>query len=155
MSEYAMRLKSSVRGRLSTFMLSTVLLSTTGSVGHAVELDFERIWDSVRTCQIDTDRYRALWTRGDAMLIALPSSKAMSGVLVTQFYLAPGRNGKLDDYGIVFNAPFAHVSSTFPEYLTTVVLNGRERNMVPLARETGDPRNKSQTLLVCRGGVLL
>ncbi len=116
-------------------------------------LRFEDVVESVSTCQIDISLYRPLLTSSEAILINLPSSGALSGILVTQFYFAPGRNGKHDDYGVVFNAPFSQVASTFPDLAGSVILNARERDLVPLARETGNPRNKSQTLLICRGGV--
>ncbi len=134
-------------------LLAVVLLCE--SAYAADELRFETVVERVSTCQIDISLYRPLLTGSDAILINLPSSGALSGILVTQFYFAPGRNGKHDDYGVVFNAPFSQVASTFPEIAANVILNGRERELVPLARETGNSRNKSQTLLICRGGVSL
>ncbi|MFN0316160.1 MAG: hypothetical protein ACKVQA_14115 [Burkholderiales bacterium] len=118
-------------------------------------LSFETVVESVRTCQIDTRLYQAFLARSDAILINLPSSGALSGILVTQFYFAPGRNGKHDDYGVVFNAPLPHVASALPELAAQVILGTHERELVSLARETGNPRNNSQTLLICRGGVAL
>ena len=116
------------------------------------ELGFQAVLEQVSACNIELGRYKQMWVREDAVLINLPASGAINGILVTQFYIAPGRNGAVGDYGVVFNAPVAQVISTFPEFAGNAMMNGRERQLVSLFRETGNPRNRSQTLLVCRGG---
>ncbi|MSQ58126.1 MAG: hypothetical protein EXR36_00320 [Betaproteobacteria bacterium] len=131
--------------------LMALALQCSHAVG-ATALSFETVLERVRACQIDTALYRPFLAHPGAILINLPSSGALSGILVTQFYFAPGRNGKHDDYGVVFNAPLAHVASTLPEFAAQAIVNAHERELVPLARETGNPRDKSQTLLICRGG---
>ena len=116
------------------------------------ELGFQAVLEQVSACNIEIERYKEMWVREDAVLINLPASGAINGILLTQFYMAPGRNGAVGDYGVVFNAPVAQVSSTFPQYIAHAMINGRERQLVSLFKETGNPRNRSQTLLVCRGG---
>ena len=144
------------RSRAAKYLQSLLAVVLHCESAHAADvLHFETVVESVSACRIDISLYRPLLTSSDAILINLPSSGALSGILVTQFYFSPGRNGKQDDYGVVFNAPFSQVASTFPEIAASAMLNGRERELVPLARETGNPRNKSQTLLVCRGGVAI
>ncbi len=133
--------------------LACVLILCASPASKAVEdLRFETVVEKVSACDIDIDRYRGMWSREDAILLRLPSSGTISGILVTQFYWAPGRNGSFGNYGVVFNAPIAQVLSNFPQFAAPALVNGFERHLVPLAKETGNPRNKSQTLLVCRGG---
>jgi hypothetical protein len=133
------------------FLLALALLCRSAIGADAPS--FETFVESVRTCRIDTRLYRSYLERADAILLNLPSSGALSGILVTQFYFAPGRNGKHDDYGVVFNAPLPHVASALPQIAAQVILGTHERELVSLARETGNPRNNSQALLICRGGV--
>jgi hypothetical protein len=121
----------------------------------AQDLRFDQVLDQVSKCEIDIERYARLWVREDAILINLPNSGAINGILVTQFYVVPGRAGGPADYGIVLNAPVAQVQSSFPELDGVIVINGRKRQLLPLVRETGNPRNRGQTLLICRGPLVV
>ena len=132
-------------------MLLGALLGA-GRDGLAEDLSLERALEQVNGCQLDLSRYRALWPRQDALLLNLPAGGALNGIVISQFYLAPGRNGGEGDYGLVLNAPVAQVAGAFPELAANVTVNGRQRRLVNLALETGNPRNRSQTLLVCRAG---
>lgn len=118
----------------------------------AADLSFETVMERVSGCELDITRYRNLWARDDALIINLPAGGAIKGILVSQFYMAPGRNGSEGDYGVVLNAPMAQVAITFPDLAGKMTLNGRQRLLVSLFGETGNPRHRSQTLLVCRGG---
>lgn len=128
------------------------LLALAGGVGHGLDLSFETVIEQVGGCRLDMARYRGLWAREDAVLISLPSGGAIRGIIVAQFYMAPGRNGSEGDYGVVFAAPLAQVASTLPDLAGQVHLDGRQRRLVPLVDETGNPRHRNQTLLVCKGG---
>ena len=131
-------------------VLSALLVA--GPVWCAGDLSFEQALDQVKGCELDTTRYRALWPRQDALLLSLPAGGAINGILLNQFYLAPGRNGGEGDYGIVLNAPLAQVVTSFPELAASTMVNGRRRQLVNLALETGNPRHLSLSLLVCRAG---
>lgn len=132
--------------------LAAGMLGLGGSGACGADLQFDTVMAQVRGCLVDISRYRGLWTREDAVLLNLPAGGAIGGILISQFYMAPGRNGSEGDYGVVLNAPITQVANQFPELAGAVMLNGRQRRLVSLATETGNPRNRSQTLLVCRGG---
>lgn len=117
-----------------------------------MELSFDTVLAGVSGCQLDLTRYRGLWARQDALLLNLPAGGAVRGIIISQFYMAPGRNGSEGDYGIVLNAPLAQVVATLPDLAGPATLNGRQRRLQPLRDATGDPRHRAQTLLVCRGG---
>ena len=122
---------------------------------HADQLGFEAVMTTVGACDLDPEQYRGLWPRHDAVLINLPSSGTVKGILLTQFYWAPGRDGRIGNYGVVFNAPIEQVAGVFPQFVGASMVNGFDRHLVPLSAETHNPRNRSQTLLICRGGARL
>lgn len=127
-------------------------LAMCGGTAAAADLSFETVLAAVSGCQLDMAHYRGLWTREEALLLSLPAGGAVRGIVISQFYMAPGRNGSEGDYGVVLNAPLAQVIARLPDLASPAAINGRQRRLLPLADATGDPRHRGQTLLVCRGG---
>lgn len=143
-----------LRHRFGLPLLSVSLMCAAPAL-YAAELGFEAVIATVGACDLDPEQYQGMWSRHDALLINLPSSGTVNGILLTQFYWAPGRDGRVGNYGVVFNAPIEQVAAAFPQYVGASMVNGFDRHLVPLTTETHNPRNRSQTLLVCRGGARL
>ena len=105
-------------------------------------------------CSLDPARYDLagrLAGRADAVVLALPTSGAVRGLLVNAFYFAPGRHGG-DQYGLVINAPLDVVAKAFPELAGRQTVNGYLRRLVRLSDETGGMGARRKTLLSCTAG---
>jgi hypothetical protein len=116
--------------------------------------EFDEVFKRVVGCSLDPARYDlAGRLRGqvDAVILALPTSGAVRGLLVNGFYFAPGRQGG-DQYGLVINAPLDVVANAFPELAGRQTVNGYLRRLVRLSDETGDTGARRKTLLSCTAG---
>lgn len=141
--------------RLHRFVLAGFMAAICAGAHGDESLRFDTVLEQVAGCSLDISRYRGLWVREDALIINLPAGGAIQGIVVSQFYMAPGRNGSEGDYGIVLNAPVAQVASKLPDLAAPMTLNARQRRLVSLASETGQIGRGGQSLLVCRGGALI
>jgi hypothetical protein len=130
-------------------------LALASMVVQAEPPSFDDFFRGVAQCSLDMNRYRPGALLGpqaaDGVLIALPTSGAVRGFLVSSFYFAPGRSGG-DSYGLVFNAPLEAVAGALPELAGRQTVNGHLRRMARLSDETGDRSGRRKTLLVCTGG---
>jgi hypothetical protein len=116
--------------------------------------DFEQVFARVVECSLDPARYDLagrLAGRADAVIVALPASGSVRGLLVNGFYFAPGRQGG-DQYGLVINAPLDTVANAFPELAGRQTVNGHLRRLSRLSDETGDRGARRKTLLSCTAG---
>lgn len=116
--------------------------------------EFEQVFARVVACSLDPARYGlAGWVAGraDAVVIALPASGAIRGLLVNEFYFAPGRYGG-EQYGLVINAPLDAVANAFPELAGRQTVNGYLRRLSRLSDETGERGARRKTLLSCTAG---
>jgi hypothetical protein len=115
---------------------------------------FDEIYSGVSECRFDLSAYSDLPMDpySDAVLIALPAAGAMRGFLITKFYFSPGREGKSEGYGLVFNAPLDAVAQAFPELAGRETINGHLRRLLRLSDETNDRKASRETLLLCNAG---
>jgi hypothetical protein len=131
-----------------------MLLVQCGTPALAEEMTFDDLYSGVTQCRFDLSRYAdvPLDPLSDAVLIALPNAGAVRGFVITTFYFSPGRAGRAEAYGLVFNAPFDVVAKAFPELLPRETVNGHLRRLLRLSEETNDRKAARQTLLVCNSG---
>jgi hypothetical protein len=123
-------------------------------VARAELPEFDDVFKTVASCALDIARYdlgARLREQADAVILSLPNSGSVRGVLVTGFFFSPGR-GVAEKYGLVFNAPLEVVSSAFPELAGRQVVNGRLRALTSLSDETAQVQAGRRTLLVCVAG---
>lgn len=116
---------------------------------------FDDFFRGVTECGLDLERYdlsARLQGHADAVIVALPNSGAVRGLLITGFFFSPGRGGE-DKYGLVINAPLDVVAGAMPELAGPHMVNGYLRSLVRLSDETNEPGAKRKTLLVCVPGV--
>lgn len=141
-------------------MLKGYLIAAAAMVGLAwqaarAELpEFDDFFKAVASCALDIARYdlgARLRGRADAVIVSLPNSGSVRGLLVTGFFFSPGR-GVEDKYGLVFNAPLDVVARTLPELAGRQTVNGHLRSLVRLSDETGESAARRKTLLVCVAG---
>jgi hypothetical protein len=122
--------------------------------GRAELPEFDAFFQRVVGCTMDLARYDLagqLQGRADAIVLALPTSGSVRGLLVNGFYFAPGRHGG-DQYGLVINAPLDVVANAFPELARRQTVNGYLRRLTRLSDETGDRGARIRTLLSCTAG---
>jgi hypothetical protein len=115
---------------------------------------FDELYAGVSECRFDLSRYAdvPMDPYSEAVLIALPNAGAVRGFLITTFYFSPGREGKAEGYGLVFNAPLDAVAHAFPELVARETINGRLRRLLRLSDQTNDRKAARQTLLLCNSG---
>jgi hypothetical protein len=142
-------------------MLKGYLIAAAAMVGLAwqaarAELpEFDDFFKAVASCALDIARYdlgARLRGRADAVIVSLPNSGSVRGLLVTGFFFSPGR-GVEDKYGLVFNAPLDVVAGTFPELAGRQTVNGHLRTLTRLSDETGEADARRRTLLACSAGM--
>ncbi|HTT36626.1 MAG TPA: hypothetical protein VMH32_03015 [Burkholderiales bacterium] len=117
--------------------------------------NFDELYRGVSECRFDLSRYTDLPMDpyAEAVLIALPNAGAVKGLLVSVFYFSPAREGRGEDYGLVFNAPLEAVADALPELAVRANVNGYLRRLSRLSDETGDRTARNKTLLHCLGGM--
>jgi len=117
--------------------------------------NFDELYRGVSECRFDLSRYTDLPMDpyAEAVLIALPNAGAVKGLLVSVFYFSPAREGRGEDYGLVFNAPLEAVADALPELAARANVNGYLRRLSRLSDETGDRTARNKTLLHCLGGM--
>jgi hypothetical protein len=115
---------------------------------------FDEFYAGVSQCRLDLSAYADLPMDpySEAVLIALPTAGAVRGFVINTFYFSPGRDGKSEAYGLVFNAPLSAVAEAFPELATRETVNGHLRRLLRLSDETNERKAARQTLLVCNSG---
>ena len=113
---------------------------------------FDEFYTGVSECRFDLSRYADLPMDpyAEAVLISLPAAGAVRGFLITTFYFSPGRDGKGEGYGLVFNARSRlspMLSRSLPARET---VNGHLRRLLRLSDETNDQgASHGKTLLIC------
>jgi hypothetical protein len=129
-------------------------VSALSQVARAELPEFDDFFKRVAGCALDIAQYDldvGLRGQADAVILSLPTSGSVRGVLVTGFFFSPSR-GLADRYGLVFNAPLDVVAGAFPELAGRRVVNGHLRGLTRLSDETGELRARRRTLLVCVAG---
>jgi hypothetical protein len=120
---------------------------------HAEVPSFEAFFGGVSECSLRMARYRDFVdASAEGVLIALPSGRAIRGLLISAFYFSPGRGGSGDGYGLLFNAPIEAVAQSFPEFAGRHMVNGHLRRLLRLSDETGEESGRRKTLLMCTDG---
>jgi hypothetical protein len=115
---------------------------------------FDQFYAGVSECRLDLSAYANLPMEpySEAVLISLPTAGAVRGLIINTFYFSPGREGKAEAYGLVFNAPLSVVAKAFPELASRETVNGHLRRLLRLSDETNDRKATRQTLLLCNSG---
>lgn len=138
-----------------------VLVGLVGSVvpgldAHAEMPSFEDFYKGVTECSLDLARYGAvLDPHQEAVVIALPSARAVNGLLIDSFFFAPGHDGEPERYGLLINAPLDVVGNGIPEFRGQRSVNGHLRDLVRLSDRSREPSAARKTLLLCTGGMAI
>jgi hypothetical protein len=143
-----------MRPIMTLCLAAVITMSSVAAPGRAEPAEFEQFFRQVAACNLDPTRYDLAGRvrgQGDAVMVALPTSGSVRGLLVIAFYFAPGRSNG-DQYGLVFNAPLDLVAKAFPELTGRQTVNGHLRRLARLSDETGDRAARRRTLLLCMAG---
>jgi hypothetical protein len=129
-------------------LLAVAMLACAGTV-RAEPPSFDELYRGVSECRFDLSRFNGIPMEPytEAVLIGLPQGGAVQGFLINAFYFSPARNGKGEDYGLVFNAPLEAVARALPQLAGRETVNGYLRSL-----STGDRSARSKTLLHCSAG---
>lgn len=134
--------------------LTALIVFTAGA--RAQMPSFEDFYKGVTECSLDLARYgAALPPSREALVIALPSAKAVNGLLIDSFFFSPGHEGEPERYGLLINAPFDVVGKGIPELAGERTVNGHLRALVRMSERSRDPSATRKTLLLCTGGVAI
>lgn len=138
-----------------TRMLCCVLCGIAPAVtAPAAELpSFDDFYNGVTGCSLELGRYRELFPpHEEAVVISLPSARAVGGFLIDSFFFAPGRGGEPEKYGLLFNAPLDAVGQALPDLAGRRAVNGHLRDLVRLSEQSREQSAARKTLLLCTGG---
>jgi len=139
---------------MKRFALALLAMWSVPMAAFAGVPSFDEFYAGVSECRFDLSRYADLPMDpyADAVLISLPTAGAMRGFVITTFYFSPGREGRAEGYGLVFNGPLDAVAHAFPELAARETVNGHLRRLLRLSDETNDGKATRKTLLLCNSG---
>lgn len=138
-----------------------VLVSLVGFIAPGLDAraempSFEDFYEGVTECRLNLARYSGvLGPHQEAVVIALPSARAVNGLLIDSFFFAPGHDGEPERYGLLINAPLDVVGTGIPEFRGQRSVNGHVRDLVPLSDRSREPSAARKTLLLCTGGMAI
>lgn len=141
-----------IRGLMTA--LAAVVVTT--ACARAELPSFENFYQGVTECSLDLARYgEALAPYHEAVVIALPSAKAVNGLLIDSFFFSPGHDGEPERYGLLINAPLEVVGKDIPELVGRRSVNGHLRDLVRMSERSREQSAARKTLLLCTGGMAI
>jgi hypothetical protein len=132
--------------------ISVFLLGACATVAAAAQgLSASELLLEIQNCTLTLSGERPpMDADADAMVLKVGKADIGGGVTSHLFYFAPAKDGGLDDFGLLLDAPLGVVRQALPALAKPAKLNGYHRGISSIGDPDGSSNGEGKTLLACK-----